>query len=85
MAMWISKDEGSTLKRRAILTKNSIRNNSYARRPLNANDEFYAFWADGDADKLSESHLYFCNKKGDKVWQLPYNMENETQKPDIIK
>ena len=85
MAMWISKDEGLTWRKIHNLTGNSIRNNSYARRPLNANDEFYTFWADGDADKLSESHLYFSNKNGDKVWQLPYVMKNEFEEPQLIK
>jgi len=56
--MWTSKDEGVTWDKIRTLTSNSVRNNSYARRPLNANDEFYAYWADGDADELSESHLY---------------------------
>jgi hypothetical protein len=85
ISMWVSKDDGLTWEKIRNLTSKSIRNNSYARRPLNANDEFYAFWADGDAGKLSESHLYFCNKKGDKVWHLPYKMENETQKPELMK
>jgi hypothetical protein len=85
MAMWISKDEGVTWEKVRNLTTNSIRNNSYARRPLNASDEFYAFWADGNADQLSESRLYFSDKQGDKVWQLPYVMKNETEKPIRLK
>jgi len=51
---------------------------------LNAHDDFYAFWADGDAGKLSESHLYFSNKKGDKVWELPYYMQSEFGKPVLV-
>ncbi len=39
--------------------------------------------ADGDADKLSESHLYFSNKNGDKVCELPYKMKEEFEKPVI--
>lgn len=80
MALWESKDEGKNWKKIAALTRNSQRNHSYARRPLNAHPDFYAFWADGDADKLSESHLYFCNKKG-QVMMLPYTMEKESEKP----
>ena len=64
-----------------MLTANSRRNHSYARRPLNAHSDFYVFWADGDADKFSESRLYFCNKKGDKVWMLPYDMQQDIEKP----
>lgn len=85
MALWESRDEGITWKKIRYITEESVRNNSYARRPLNARKDFYAFWADGDADKLSESHLYFTNKKGDKVWELPYEMKNDMEKPQIIK
>jgi hypothetical protein len=80
MALWESKDEGATWKKIKSLTQNSLRNHSYARRPLLANNDFYGFWADGNADKFSESKLYFCNKKGD-VWTLPYNMEQDFEKP----
>ena len=81
IAMWISKDEGMTWEKIRNLTEKSVRNNSYVRRPLNANEDFYSFWADGDADKFSESHLFFSNKAGDKVWQLPYDMEESFVKP----
>ena len=47
---------------------------------MNANDEFYAFWADGDADKFSESHLYFEDKRGN-TWQLPYDTIKDFEKP----
>jgi hypothetical protein len=79
MALWESKD-GRLWKRSTMLTSNSSHNHSYARRPVNAHDDFYSFWADGDADKLSESRLYFCNKKGD-VWMLPYDMTKDFEKP----
>lgn len=85
MALWQSSDEGLTWKKIRNVTSNSRLNHSYARRPLNANDEFYAFWADGDADKLSESHLYFSNKAGDQVWMLPYDMKEEMVKPERVK
>jgi hypothetical protein len=52
---------------------------------LNANEEFYAFWADGDADKISPSRLYFTNKSGDKVFMLPYDMKNDFEKPVQLK
>jgi hypothetical protein len=85
VAMWLSKDEGETWYKACDLTKNSLRNNSYVRRPVEASDEFYAFWVDGDADKLSESHLYFSNKKGNKVCQLPYFMTSEFIKPLLLR
>jgi len=85
IAMWISKDEGVNWEKRRNLTENSERNNSYVRRPVNADKGFYAFWADGDADKFSESHLHFSNKRGNKVWELPYIMKSAFIKPNLIK
>lgn len=85
MAIWESKNEGRTWKKLRNVTKNSTRNHSYARRPVNAHKDFYAFWADGDADNFSESKLYFTNQKGDKVWQLPYNMNEKFSKLIRVK
>jgi len=84
MALWESIDKGVTWKRTAMLTANSQRNHSYARRPLHAHPDFYSFWADGDADKFSESKLYFSNKKGNKVFVLPYDMTNDFEKPERV-
>jgi hypothetical protein len=53
------------------------------RRPVNAHKDFYAYWADGDADNLSESHLYFSNKKGTKTRELPYNMSEDKVVPGM--
>jgi hypothetical protein len=63
-----------------MLTENSSRNHSYARRPLYAHKDFYAFWADGNADEFSRSELYFSNKKGN-VFKLPYKMEKNIEIP----
>ena len=57
------------------ITTGSPRNHAYARRPVAAHPDFYAFWADGNPDTLSPSYLYFTNKSGDQVWQLPYHMD----------
>ena len=83
--LWISKDRGATWARQRQLTSNSPRNHSYARRPRNAHPDFYCYWADGDADKLSESHLYFTNQAGDKVWELPYEMTGDFAEPMLVK
>ena len=83
MAMWTSGDEGKTWKKVKQLTQNSPRNHSYARRPVDARDDFYAFWADGDADKFSESVLYFCTKSGD-VYRLPQVMKGAAAKPERL-
>ena len=81
MAMWTSPDQGGNWTKVKQLTANSPRNHSYARRPVDAHEGFYAFWADGDADKFSESHLYFCTKAGD-VYRLPTVMGQERMKPE---
>jgi len=85
MALWESSDEGNSWKKIRMITHNSERNHSYARRPLHANPDFYAFWADGNADRISESRIYFTNKKGDKTWVLPYDMKSEFTKPIRVK
>ena len=85
MAIWECSDEGKTWVKTRNVTHNSQRNNSYARRPLKVNDEFYSFWADGNADKLSESKLYFMNRKGDEVYVLPYDMTQDRMKPERIQ
>jgi len=85
MALWECADEGITWKKVRNITHNSPRNHSYARRPLNVHPDFYAFWADGNADKLSESRLYFTNRKGDKTWVLPYDMQKDFAKPELVK
>ena len=81
MAMWISTNEGQTWNLEKMLTSNSDQNHAYARRPVNAHSDFYAFWADGNPDTLSSSYLYFTDKAG-SVWQLPYQIEKATWTPD---
>lgn len=85
MVLWTSSNEGKTWVKSANITYNSIYNNIYARRPFQAGDDFYAFWADGDIEKRSVSHLYFTNSRGDKVWVLPYNMKKDFEKPVRIR
>ena len=85
MALWESKNEGETWEKVRNITQNSPRNHTYARRPLKANPDFYSFWADGNTDQLSESKLYFTNQKGNKTWVLPYEMNSEFAKPEMVK
>lgn len=74
MALWASRDLGQTWTLLRQITTNSTYNHTYARRPLNAKDPFFAFWADGDPTRLSPSRLYFGNADGTRVWQLPCDM-----------
>jgi hypothetical protein len=80
ITQWVSKDHGQTWKKKREITKASALNHSYVRRVVNGEEPFLYFWADGNPDSFSESHLYFGNKKG-KVWQLPYEMTSENSKP----
>jgi len=80
MALWISRDRGVSWTKVRRLTADSPRNHTYARRPVNAHDDFYALWADGDTDRFSVSNLYFCNKSGD-VFLLPPSMEGDFARP----
>jgi hypothetical protein len=81
--MWISNNLGQTWKKVKQLTKNSSRNHTYARQPVNANPDFYAIWADGHGRKPSQSTLYFCDKQGN-VYVLPREMSKELVKPQLL-
>jgi hypothetical protein len=85
IALWTSRDEGFTWEKSLDITSDSRYNNSYVRRPLNVNNEFYAFWVDGDASDFSASKLYFTNSKGNRVWVLPYDMKRDFEKPVRVK
>jgi len=83
MVLWTSKNQGKTWQSEQ-LTFNSVYNHSYARKPVHVHDDFFAFWADGDGRKKSESRLYFCDKKGN-VFMLPKVMKADFEKPLKIK
>jgi len=83
MVMWTSHDQGASWTKIKELTHNSQGNHTYARRPLNAQPEFYALWADGNARAPSESHIYFTNRTGDHVWRLPAQMSGDLAQPEI--
>ncbi|MBN2640058.1 MAG: BNR-4 repeat-containing protein [Victivallales bacterium] len=82
MAMWTSHDKGKNWQMDKQLTYQSKLNHSYARRPIDPNDGFYAFWADGHGREASDSSLYFCDKQGN-VRILPRTMISNTAKPEI--
>lgn len=83
MVLWISRDEGGSWEKARTLTAGSEFNHTYARRPLNAHPDFYAFWADGHGRKPSISRLYFSNRDGD-VYRLPFTMDADTASPERI-
>jgi hypothetical protein len=85
LALWSSGDEGKNWKKDRVLTHGSALNHNYVRRPVPAHPDFYAYWADGNPDELSPSHLYFANQAGDKSWQLPYDMKEDFEAPTAVK
>ncbi len=80
IVLWESTDLGQHWKRRKQLTKGSSFNHTYVRRPVDANPDFWALWADGNGRAPSESRLYFCDRKG-KVFQLPQKMKKDLVRP----
>ncbi|MPZ97010.1 MAG: hypothetical protein GEU96_19385 [Propionibacteriales bacterium] len=81
MVQWKSTDDGVTWTRAAQVTDNSDYNHTYARRPLDVNDPFYVFWADGDPTEFSPSRLYFGDSTGDRYWRLPDQMDEDVARP----
>ncbi len=71
---WESNDAGETWKLAKAITVGSKFNHSYVRRPDAADKAFFAFWADGDPKKFSQSKLYFMDSEG-HVRQMPYYMD----------
>ena len=80
-AVWLSEDAGMNWRKTRDVTANSPRNHSYARRPVQAHPDFYAFWADGNPDEPSDSRLYFSNRDGDIVRMLPAEMTEDFATP----
>jgi hypothetical protein len=84
VGLWESIDHGQNWTLQRHITQKSPLNHSYARRPHNPIDPFYAMWADGDSSKFSISRIYFTNSRGDRVYQLPYKMEGEEAEPILL-
>ena len=80
---WVSRNEGKSWEKSGNLTMDSKSNHGYVRRPQGAAPGFYAFWADGNPEKLSPSRLYFCTKDG-KVFRMPYQMDSEWCLPEPV-
>jgi len=80
LVIWQSADKGETWIKKKQVTKASPRNHNYVREVVNGHDPFVYFWADGNPDEPSRSNLYFGNFQGD-VWQLPYEMKSNQEKP----
>jgi len=79
--VWISDDEAASWTKAHETTRDSERNHGYVRRTFNGADRFTTFWADGNPDAKTESHLYFGNREGTRYWKLPYRMSADTATP----
>ncbi len=85
MVLWLSRDQGESWRLVKQLTRDSPRNHTYARKPVNAHPAFYGLWADGDAKQPSESCLYFTDREGTHVWRLPPVMTQDFARPEIVR
>lgn len=86
IAVWTSRDEGNTWQKTRDVTWNSPRNHSYVRPVVGAESDspFAMLWADGHADKMSVSRLYFANREGTVVRRLPYDMKDPFATPEVV-
>ncbi len=84
VVIWKSIDKGKTWKLTKKVTKNSVRNHNYIRKSQGGKDPFLYFWADGNPNQMSESKMYFGDSHGNK-WRLPYQMQNDWEKPVKLK
>lgn len=75
---WISRNKGKSWKRAIRYTAQSPMNHCYVRRPESCKDPFWCFWADGNADVFSISHLFFADSQGN-VCRLPYEMASDQE------
>lgn len=85
VVMWASENQGRSWRRVRQLTHDSPFNHTYVRRPVDAHPDFYAFWADGNPRKLSESRLYFCDRSGEHVRRLPAVMHSDYARPEPVR
>ena len=85
LVVWTSRDEGKSWTRLRELTRNSPRNHTYPRHPVNAHPPYVSLWSDGDSKKPSESRLYFTNRACDRVWQLPTTMTGDFAAPQLVQ
>ena len=84
VCLWTTRDRGSNWYLKRQITRDSPLNHNYVRRPREAHDPFFAFWADGNPGKLSESRLYFCDSTGEHVWRLPGDMSGDDEAPEEL-
>ena len=83
VTQWESRNHGETWIKVRQVTNNSKHNHNYVRRVVNGRAPFLYYWADGNPDALSSSHLYIGDSVGN-YGVLPYQMEREHEKLVMI-
>ncbi|MBW6535129.1 MAG: BNR repeat-containing protein [Mariniphaga sp.] len=84
LEVWQSKSKGKKWRKQKSLTQNSEFSHAYVRRPLDYKAPFCFFWADGHSHELSKSQIYFGDFEGN-IWRLPYEMEEDFEKPEKLR
>jgi hypothetical protein len=84
VAVWESKNKGHSWKKIKKITQGSKISHAYVRRPVNYKPPFCFFWAAGHSHEFSMSELFFGDFKGN-VWKLPYQMNKDFERPEIVK
>jgi hypothetical protein len=83
IGVWTSHNQGGSWKLLQQLTNHSKFNHAYVRHPVNAQDDFYAYWADGNAFAESTSRLYFATKSGN-VYRMPTRITGDSAAPEPL-
>lgn len=84
VVLWTSRDEGATWQKVKQLTHATRMNHTYPKKPVNAQPDFYALWADGDTLRPSDSNLYFTDRDGTAVRMLPPHMTKDVVAPEKV-
>jgi hypothetical protein len=84
VGIWLSQDQGATWALARQVTTASTFNHNYPRHPVNARDDFYTLWADGNAFAESVSRIYFTDRFGDAVLRMPAQMAGNTGFPEVV-
>jgi hypothetical protein len=83
LGVWTSQNQGTSWQLAYQLTQNSQYNQTYVRLPVNAHDDFAAYWADGNAFSQSASRLYFSTKNGE-VYRMPTQFTSDFVAPELV-
>ncbi len=80
-----SRTNHSYARRPAVAVSHVGSAGDRSRRLETPHPEFYAFWADGNPDELSESRLYFCDRDGACVRSFPARMDGKYAEPEAVR